>query len=1057
VGLTRIAINRPLTILMFILGLVIMGGVSFGLLKVDRMPAISAPFVNVSVSYSGAAPQDIEDLVIRPVEQAVSGIAGIDTVESDSNEGRGSVRIQFVEGWDADKGAIDVDRKMASILNRLPADASAPTVNKMDPNSQPIMNVSLTGQLPIDELYNLAANAVQPRLQSVPGVADVSISGGLVREVRVLVSYTKLSAFGIAPSTITSAMTRENINQPGGSVNVGSTSLNIRTQGLYQSADELANMIVANTTAGPVYLRDVATVNEGFKDRSSYQRFNGQESVGISITKTSEANSLQVANDLRTALSNIGSTFPSSVKMVISNDSSRYTQSALDAIKKDLSLAVLLCGAVLLLFLHAWRSTLIVILAIPTSLVTTFLVMFATGMTLNTISMMALALTIGILVDDSIVVLENIHRHLKLGEPRREAALNGRSEIGLAAMAITLVDVVVYLPVAFMQGMIGQMFKEYGLTIASATLISLFVSFTLTPMLASKWLKEEKGEDESQGSSWNPLVWFPAWWERGYNKVANGYGGLLRLALRARPLVVLIAIVAFSGAMALPALRILGIEYAPTEDDSQLNVNISMATGTSLDASNAATRQIESQILQMPEVANVFTTVRGSTSGGGFGPGGGSSISLQLVDKSERQRTASDIANQIRRMGQSIPGATVRANVSSSMGGGGGGGGGGVRVDMMGPDLDVLKGISSQMEQVARGVPGIVDVRPPDFTGIPEVRAVLDRRKMAEMGVTATQVSQTVRTMLQGSVADQLQPENRDQMDITIIANDTDRTDMAKLETIPIITGTGTTVKLGQVAKLVNAFSPQSISHSSRQRVISLSATVDGRPLSDVSNDVREAVKKANLPLGYSIVVGGSVRQMDTAMAALQKALSLSIVLIYMLLVALYESWLQPLTIMLALPVSLIGAFGGLWVTGNTLNIFSMIGMIMLMGLVAKNAILLVDYTNTLRARGVSRTEAIVESGRTRLRPILMTTSTIICSMIPLALKLEAGAESRSPMAVVVIGGVISSTLLTLVLVPCVYTYMDDLQTALGNPNPLWFLHRAKKPALQPVRVEDHR
>ena len=1053
-GLTRIAINRPLTILMFILGLVIMGAVSFTLLKVDRMPALSVPFVNISVSFSGAAPQDVEDLVVKPIEQAISGISGIDTLTSDSSEGRGNVRIQFVEGWDPDKGAVDVDRKVATILNSLPTEASIPVVNKADPNAQPIMNVSLTGQMPIDQLYSLATDSVQPRLQSVPGVADVSIGGGLVREVRVAVSYTKLQAFGVAPSTITAALTRENVDTPGGSLNVGNTQMNIRSQGLFQSADELGNLIVANTTAGTVYLRDVATVNEGFKDRSSYQRLNGQESVGISITKTSEGNSLQVVTDIRSALSDIQNTLPPGMNLVISNDTSRYTRAALDAIQRDLGLAVVLCGLVLLLFLHAWRSTLIVILAIPTSLITTFLVMYATGMTLNTISMMALALTIGILVDDSIVVLENIHRHIKMGEHRREAALNGRSEIGLAAMAITLTDVVVYLPVAFMQGSIGQLFQQYGLTIASATLISLFISFTLTPMLASRWMKEENGESENRGSPRNPFGWFPTWWERNYDRVAGGYSNLLRLALRARPLVVLIAILAFAGAIALIPLHVLGVEYAPSEDDNQMNVSISLPTGTSLDASNTASQLIESRILQLPEVQNVFTTVRGSTGGGGFG-GGGSNFSVQLVDKSQRGRSVFDIQNQVRSMGQGIPGATVRSSIASPLGmGGGGGGGGGISIDLMGADLNTLQKLSGQVEQITRGTPGIVDVRPPDFAGIPEVRAVIDRRKMADAGVTAQVVSTTVRSMIQGSVAGKLQPDNRDQMDITMVANDADRLDLAKLETIPIITSTGTTVKLGQVTNLVNGSSPLTISHSSRQRVVSLSATVDGRSLGDVANDLRAAFKNANMPLGYTAVVGGSVRQMDLAISALSRALSLSVILIYMLLVALYESWLQPLTIMLALPVSLIGALGGLVLTGNTLNIFSMIGMIMLMGLVAKNAILLVDYTNTLRARGVQRTEAIIESGRTRLRPILMTTSTIICAMIPLALKLEAGAESRSPMAVVVIGGVISSTLLTLVLVPCVYTYLDDLQMALGNPNPLGFLRRSK-PAFQPSSTDD--
>ena len=1029
-GLTRIAINRPLAMLMFILGLVIMGIVSFGLLKVDRMPAISIPFVNVNVSWPGAAPEDVETSIVKPLEQAVSGISGVDTIESTSSEGRGNVSITFVDGWDANQGAVDVERKVASILGRLPSDASTPTVNKADPNSFPIMNVSLTGQLPLDQLYNLATDIVQPKLQSIPGVADVSVSGGLVPEVRVRVDYTKLQAYGISPTTIINAIGRENVNTPGGALNQGRSLINLRTQGLFQSADELGDLIIANTAAGPIHLRDVATVSEGNKDPSSYQRLNGQESVGISITKTSEANSLAVADSLRSAIAALQDTMPAGTQLVISNDSSRYTRAALDSIERDLALAILLCGAVLLIFLHAWRNTLIVILAIPTSLITTFLVMFATGMTLNTISMMALALTIGILVDDSIVVLENIHRHLHLGEPPREAALNGRSEIGLAAIAITLTDVVVYLPVAFMSGTIGKLFREYGLTIASATLISLFISFTLTPMLASRWMKTGDGS----GLRWNPFGWFPAWWERNYSRLADGYSRLLGLALRARPLVILVALVAFVGAISLIPLRVLGVEYMPAEDDNQINVSLSLPPGAGLDAYNAATKQLESLLIQqVPEIQNMFTTVRAAGGGpGGFG-GGGTNISLQLVDKTQRQRSIFDIMNVIRRIGSTIPDASVRASASGGIGFGGGGGG--IRIDVMGSDYPTLQKLIPQISAVVRSVPGVADVRDPDLVGQPEIRAVLDRKRMAELGVTGQQIASTLRTMISGTVAGQLQPEGEDSMDITVVASDPDRLDLARLQSMPIITSSGSTVMLGQVAQLVKASSPLSISHTARQRVLTINATPDGsRPLGDVATDMRQALKSVPMPVGYSAVVGGTVRQMDAATAALTSALSLSVLLIYMLLVALYESWLYPLAIMLALPVSLIGAFGGLVLTGNTLNVFSMIGMIMLMGLVAKNAILLVDYTNTLRQRGMERTQALLEAGRTRLRPILMTTSTIIASMIPLALKLEPGAESRSPMAVVVIGGVISSTLLTLVLVPTVYTYFDDLQRALGSP-----------------------
>lgn len=1050
-GLTRLAINRPLAMLMLIMGIVIMGIVAFGLLKVDRMPNITVPFVSINVSYPGASPVDVENRILRVLEQTVSGVSGIDTVESDASQGRGSIRIQFVEGWDADKAAIDIDRRVAAIRARLPADASAPSVNRMDPNSMPILNVSLTGSLPQDELYKLASTIVQPRLLSIPGVADVSVSGGLQRVVRITVDYTKLEAYGITLTAIQNAITRENIDSPGGTFQQGRITLNVRSVGLFQSADELADLVITTTSSGPVHLRDVATVTEGFRERTSFQRLNGEESVGLSIAKAADANSIKVADDIKAAIEKISPTLPAGAKLVVSNDTTRFTRRALEAIEKDLVIAVIMCGLVLMLFLHAWRNTLIVILAIPTSLISTFLVMFILGFSLNTVSMMALALTIGILVDDSIVVLENIHRHLQKGEPPKVASLNGRSEIGLAAMAITFVDIVVYLPVAFMSGMIGQLFKEYGITIATATLFSLFVSFTLTPMLASRWLKKE---EENSGRS-HILSWFPRWWEHNYEKMAHGYGRLLGWALGHRPIIIIIALVAFAGSLSFIPLKLLGVEYAPQEDDGQMNVSLNMPSGMGLEAYDAAGRQLETMLFQMPEVQNVFTTIRG---GGGGGFGGGTNMTVQLVDKHERQRSIWDIQNQIRRMATSIPDATIRSNVQSSFGMGGGGMG--LRIEILGDDLATLKNLADQVSQVAGTIPGVVDVRNPDVAGQPEIRIVMDHRKMAELGVTSQQVSSTLRTMLAGTSVGQLRPDGRDEMDITLVAGDLDRLDLARLESMPLVSSTagagsssatgGTTsasniVRLGQVTTLQRTTGPQSISRSNRQRVLSVSATVDGRALSDVADDMRKAMLDVPIPLGYSYTIGGSVRQMDAAVSALTSALTLSIILIYMLLVALYESWLYPLAIMLALPVSLIGAFGGLVLTGNTLNLFSMIGMIMLMGLVAKNAILLVDYTNILRARGYERFEAIVEAGRTRLRPILMTTATIIAAMTPLAMKLESGAESRAPMAVVIIGGVISSTMLTLVLVPSVYTYLDDLQNALGGPKTFGFLRLRRK------------
>jgi HAE1 family hydrophobic/amphiphilic exporter-1 len=1042
-GLTRLAVTRPLAILMFIIALVLMGLVSFRLLRVDRMPAQSFPYVMVGVSYSGASPSDVETLIAEPLEAALAGLPGVVSIGSTSSQGRANINLQFAEGVDTDKAAIDVERRVASIRGRLPADAGVPSVNKMDPNAQSIMNIAFTGPRKPEELYDIADQEILPRLQSVLGVADVSLAGGRQREIQLQLDFSKMEGFGLTVLQVSNALTRENISVPAGTLVQGRQNIAVRSVGLFQTTQELGNLIItSNPPTGTVYLKDIATVISTYKQVSRYQRFNGNDSIGLSVTKQAEANSLQVADDLIETVRRVQDTLPEDTNLVITNDSARFTRAALDAVEKDLLMAVLLCGFVLLLFLHTWRNTLIVVLAIPTSLISTFLVMYALGFSLNTMSLLALALMIGILVDDSIVVLENIHRHLHLGEPPWQAALKGRSEIGLAAIAITLTDVVVYIPVAFMQGNIGRMFKEYGLTIAAATLFSLFISFTLTPMLASRWLK---ANERTGNNLWDK---FTAGWERGFDALSDGYSNLIGWALRFRPVIVMLGIIAVAASLSFLQFNILGSEYAPQEDDNNFRVDVQMPAGTSLEVTDKATRQLEAQLSRIPQVVNVFSSV-GS---GGFGGSGtrSANVSVELKDKRERDRTIWEIMAQARQIVAGIP--EMSAQVSSSGGVGGmGRGGNNVRIEVTGDDLETLREVTGRVEQIVRQVPGITDVRSGAASVDPEVRAVMDRKKMAELGITASQVASTLRTFVSGQVVTQFQPEGQSQTDITIVAMNSANMGITRIADIPVAFQNGVPIRLGQVATLKQGVGPTQISRQDRKRVVTLNGVVVGRSVGDVAREMREALKPVSLPLGYAWKLTGSVSQMETTFAALLSALALSVIMVYMLMVALFESWVYPLVIMFSLPVSLIGAFGALLITGNTFNLFSLIGLIMLMGLVAKNAILLVDYTNTLRSRGMERNRALMEAGRTRLRPILMTTATIVAAMIPLALKLEAGAESRSPMAVVVIGGVISSTLLTLVLVPVMYTLLDALQVKIWHRQPT-FEHAADAGSVRDVR-----
>ncbi len=1048
-GLTRFAINRPLAMLMFIIALVIMGLVALGLMKVDRLPAISFPFVSVNIPYVGASPADIEALIAKPVEAAMSGISGIQTITSISSEGRARVNLQLVEGADAQAAAIDADRRMAAIRGRLPTDIGSPTVNRADPNSFPIMNVALSGQRPISQIYDIAVNTLQPKLQSVLGVADIAVFGGVQREIQIQVDFAKMESYGLAIQQITTALQRENVGQPAGSIQQGRQSITVRSMGGFQAVNDIGNTQITTGTSTPVRVRDVAKVVDTFKPISRIQRLNGTDAVGLSITKQSDANSIQVADDLRKAIAALQLTLPDDVQMRVTNDTTFFTRASLAAVQFDLSLAILLTASVLILFLHTWRNVLIVILAIPTSLISTFLAMYVMGFTLNIMSLMALALLIGILVDDSIVVLENINRHIRLGERVKDAALTGRSEIGMAAIAITLADVVVYMPIAFIQGNLGKLFREYGLTIAVATIFSLFIGFTLTPMLASRWLKEKDEQEEHGTGLWARFI---VVWEDWIDNLARGYRHVLSFSLNHRPLIALIGVVSLVAALSFIPLRIIGTEYAPTEDDGNFRVNINMPPGTVIGAVDIVTRQVEAIIRDtVPEVQAINTSVTTDAN-----------IDVQVTPRGhpwwlkpwepaiawyqgeafegQRSRPVSAMITDLRRRFANVPEASIQITTNQVLGGGGGGGG--LQVRVLGPDFETLRLLSSQIEQVMRATPGVADVRSIAATQLPEVRAVFDRGRMAELGITTQQVTTALRTALSGTVVSAYRADGQDQLDMTLISEDAELLTSARLANLPITqtiaagtaaapsTATVQTIRLGQIARFELDSGPAQIQRQDRQRSLSLSGTIaQGATLGDVARDFRENMaSQIQIPVGYSFQLVGQAAQLDVAMTALLGALGLSILLVYMLLVALYESWLHPLAIMFALPVSLIGAFGGLWVTGNTFNIFSMIGMIMLMGLVAKNAILLIDYTNTLRARGMPRREALEDAGPTRLRPILMTTATILFAMLPLAAKLEEGSESRAPLAVVVMGGVISSTLLTLVFVPVMYTYLDDLQ-----------------------------
>ncbi|MDP8922381.1 MAG: efflux RND transporter permease subunit [Chloroflexota bacterium] len=1050
-------------ILMVISAMVVLGLVSFFRLNAELFPNINVPVVTVVTTYPGASPDDVDRLVTQPIQDAVAGLANIDVLQASSTEGRSQVTITFTDAADVDTAAIDVQRRIGAVANQLPTDADEPSVLKLDPSQQPVLFLTFSGNLSLDQLYRYADERIKPRLESQAGVASVTINGGLEREIQVQVDPARLRAYGLTIDQVSQALARENQGVPTGSIDRGRERQTIRVYGLFQSIDDLRELLIPTTNGSTVRLADVANVVDTYRRATSRTFLNGREAVSLTVTKQSGSNEIATVDAVRAKLERINAELPSGTQIAVISDNSVQTRNSLAGVERSLVEAVVLTGLVLLVFLHTLRSTIIILFAIPTSLITTFLVMTFLGFTLNIMSMIALVLVIGVLVDDSIVVLENIFRHLELGETPWEAALNGRSEIGLAAIAITLVDVVVFTPVAFMSGTVGSFFRQFGLVIASATLLSLFVSFTLTPMLASRWLKP--GHQGTGGGWWNPWRLFVRVFEWSFGRLQAVYGAALGWVLRHRWLPPLLGVVSLGLAVAMVPAGLVKFEFIPQTDNGVFTVNVEMPPGSSLEATEGVLRGIEQRLATIPEIQYYLSTSGvGGTGGPGVSGGGArfGRIQVVLVDRHHRHRSVNEIVDAVTALTSNIPLATIRAQVAS----GGGGGGQPIQVLIAGDDQRTLQQIAGTVEQALRGIAGARDVANSVAAANPETRIIPDRQRMADAGVTAQQIAQVLRTAIDGSVATKLRAEGAEEVDVRLVATDLARSDVAALGSIPLTAtrgGQATTVNLGQVTRIDQVGGPTSVDRRNRQRLVTVNAGLaGGAVLNDVTQPLQGAIRQleadGTIPAGYTVQLGGQSEQQAKAFRSLMLALGLSILLEYMLLAALYESMILPFATMFALPLAVVGAFAGLAISGNTLNLLSMIGVVVLMGLVGKNGILLVDYTNTLRQRGVARRRALREAGETRLRPIVMTTAALVVGMLPLALGLEEGSELYRGMSAVIIGGMLSSTVLSLLVVPCMYTYFDDLQALIVR---VWrwrpFRRRRVEPAEAPAQPHGQR
>ena len=1018
--LTEISIRRPAFMTMVFVALAVLGIFGYSRLGVDLLPKMDWPYVSIVTVYPGAGPKEVESLISKPLEEAVSGVSKLDNVRSYSYEGVSVVLAQFSFTANVDEVTNDVQRVIQQVRSKLPEDAREPSVAKSDMNAFPILRVSVTGQLAGRELYQEVKDRIKPLLEQVDGVSAVTIVGGREREIRVEVDNDKLNSYGLSILQVSQAVGRENLDFPTGKIDERLNQYIVRLSGKFQSLEEIRGLVVAGRSDGVVYLRDIAEVMDTEKESFTISRLGGEPSIALLIQKQSDANSVKTSDRLRATMHRIEQDQEGSIQFTVAQDITEFTRHSLDEVERDLFLAVLMVAIVLFLFLHSARNSLIVLLSIPTSLVTTFFFMYLFGYTLNLMSLMALALVIGILVDDSIVVLENIHRHLERGEDPRTAAVRGRSEIGFAAIAITLVDVVVFLPIALIGGLVGRIFSEFGITVVVATLLSLFVSFTLTPMLAAKWSRLQQFRPGSL------LGRFVAWFESLQERMGEAYRSLLSWALGHRRTILAASGGLLMGALSLVPLGVVGTEFITEADRGEFAVNLDLPLGTTIEKTDEAVRSVEHLVAALPETERYLATVGKQQSAWRNAEQSHlAQIQVKLVEKRKRSRSTNEIMRVIKEEALAVPGLRTSFN---TIGMWGSSNESPVQVEVTGPDLEKVVSFSETVAAVLADVKGATDVISSCEEGKPEVQITVDREKASRMGLTLAEIGLAVRTAIEGDVPTKYK-EGETEYDLRVVLNRQDRMRAGDVGSITLLNRRGEAVLLSQVADVQYGKGPSEIQRKDRQRQVTIAANLTGEvPLGQVTEEAARAIAAAGIPEGVQVFYGGDSENMTEMFSDMSIALTLAVLFVYIIMVSLFESYLHPFTIMFSLPVALLGALAALALTGATLNMFSMIGIIMLMGLVTKNAILLVDYTNTLRRQGMEVTAALLEAGKTRLRPIVMTTATMVFGMLPLALSLGAGSEMRQGMAVVIIGGLISSTLLTLVLVPVVYTYMESLR-----------------------------
>lgn len=1027
-SITEISIKRPLLITVVFVTLILFGMMSYNTLNYNLLPKFESNSISVSTTYVGASPEEVQTSVTKPIEDAVAAIEGVDQISSSSQESVSSVTVTLKSGFDSKEAQAEAERKIDQIRASLPDGVDDPVVNRFSTDDQPIMKISVTSTISGTDLYDFIDLQVKPLLTNIPGVAQVDLIGGTQRQINVSLDNDKLKAYNLSVTQINQAVAFSGASYPAGAVKSERTRFSIDLNAKVKTLDELRDVVIRQNADGSrVLLRDVAYVTDAQEEVTRMNRINGANAIGIEIKKQSDANAVQVSEQVRTRLAEIKSTFASKdFEYTIASDQSIYTLASADAVMHDLILAIIIVAGVMLFFLHSLRSASFVLVAIPSAMIPTFIGMWYMGFSLNLMTLLGLSLVVGILVDDSIVVLENIYRHLEMGKDKRTAAIEGRNEIGFTAMAITLVDVVVFLPLALAGGLIGNILREYALVVVFSTLMSLLVAFTLTPMLASRW---GKLSHLSNNNLWGRI-------NLGFESIIDHfrdfYTDILRWSLGHKRYIFLLVMALIVATLALVPAGFVGTAFIPASDRGELNIQIDLASESSLKQTNHAVAQIEQMLLAHPEVVNVFSNV-GTQQGAMMGMSGSSNsnlaeISVVLQDKKDRNLSTEAFGKMIREEINAIPGirptikmVSITGNASFDL-----------QLAIKGTNVDSIMKTAALVKDIMSKTPGVDYVQYSTKDPKQQISITLDRDKMANRGVSVGDVGTAVQFAFSGNDNTKYR-DNGEEYAINLELDEAERKTIDDVRNLNIYNSRGATVTLGDVADIRETRGYAVLERKDRLNAVQVNAAAVGRPAGTIMQEILDQLNKVKLPEGTFISQEGMSKNQKDSFGSLFLALGVGILLMYLIMVALYESVVYPFVVLFSLPVAIIGAVLALALSLNSLNIFSILGLIMSLGLVAKNAILIVDFANHEKARGLSVVDALIAAGRERLRPILMTTLAMILGMLPMALASGAGSETKNSMSWVIIGGLTSSMIFTLVLVPSVYLVIEGWRVKVNK------------------------